>query len=246
MLSRLDRPVSRLGQQLASYREKRPTPYTPLGFDFQRPQPDYSSFERDRQRQISLSQQGTRLTQIQAFNTMQQRQQAELERLQQLAQQQIDLSGITPRFTGNIQQFYVPAGQQASGNFLHPLSGSNFRISSGYGPRSGANVAAGRISGNHTGIDFAAPTGTPIYATHSGVIQHSGWRGNYGNTIIISGGNGLQTLYAHQSRLAVNAGQQVQRGQLIGYVGSTGRSTGPHLHYEVRIGGRHVNPRGYF
>jgi murein DD-endopeptidase MepM/ murein hydrolase activator NlpD len=94
----------------------------------------------------------------------------------------------------------------------------------------------------HAGIDLAAPIGTPIYATADATVGRSEWAGGYGNLIELEHGRGIQTRYGHLTRSAVRAGQQVKRGQLIGYMGSTGRSTGSHLHYEVRIDGKAVNP----
>lgn len=97
----------------------------------------------------------------------------------------------------------------------------------------------------HNGIDIAAMRGTPVYAPADGVVTFAGDRGGYGLTVIIDHGYGIQTLYAHSSRLHVRAGQRVQRGDLLTDVGTTGVSTGPHLHYEVIINGQPVNPRAY-
>jgi murein DD-endopeptidase MepM/ murein hydrolase activator NlpD len=94
----------------------------------------------------------------------------------------------------------------------------------------------------HAGIDLASPTGTPIYATADGVIDRAEWFGGYGNMVEIDHGKGIATRYGHMSRIAAHAGEHIRRGELIGYVGSTGRSTGSHLHYEVRIDGHAVNP----
>lgn len=102
-----------------------------------------------------------------------------------------------------------------------------------------------RIRKLHTGQDIGAPTGTTIVAAKDGRVTFAGWRGGYGNCIIIDHGGGVATLYAHQSRLAAGVGAQVTQGQVIGYVGSTGASTGPHLHWEVRINGSPVNPIPY-
>lgn len=102
-----------------------------------------------------------------------------------------------------------------------------------------------RVRKLHTGQDIGAPSGTPIVAAKNGRVSFAGRRGGYGNCIIIDHGGGVATLYAHQSRLAVGAGTQVSQGQVIGYVGSTGASTGPHLHWEVRINGSPVNPIPY-
>jgi murein DD-endopeptidase MepM/ murein hydrolase activator NlpD len=98
---------------------------------------------------------------------------------------------------------------------------------------------------NHKGIDLAAPSGTPVYASADGVVGKAEWFSSYGNYIQIEHGGEMQTRYAHLSGYAVAAGEQVRKGQLIGFVGSTGRSTGPHLHYEVRVAGAAVDPTPY-
>lgn len=113
------------------------------------------------------------------------------------------------------------------------------RFTSGYGVRS--DPFRGR-SAMHAGIDLAGPVGTPIYATADGVVGRSRYAGAYGNLVEIDHGQGIQTRYGHMSRLIAREGQRVKRGDLIGLMGSTGRSTGSHLHYEVRIDGRAVNP----
>lgn len=97
----------------------------------------------------------------------------------------------------------------------------------------------------HEGVDIAAPRGTPIYAAASGTVLIAAHRGAWGNMVKIGHGYGYRTLYAHMSRRIVREGERVEKGQLIGYVGSTGRSTGPHLHYEVHVHGVPVDPRGY-
>ena len=94
----------------------------------------------------------------------------------------------------------------------------------------------------HKGIDFAAPRGTPIYAAGKGVIQYAGRKGAYGNFVLIRHNTTYSTAYAHMKSIKTAKGRRVQQGQIIGYVGSTGRSTGPHLHYEIRRSGRQVNP----
>jgi murein DD-endopeptidase MepM/ murein hydrolase activator NlpD len=118
-----------------------------------------------------------------------------------------------------------------------PVKGSNF--TSGYGVR--ADPFRGRAA-MHAGIDLAAPLGTPIYATADAVVERSEWANGYGNLVELSHGRGIQTRYGHLSKSMVRAGQRVKRGDLIALMGSTGRSTGSHLHYEVRIDGKAVNP----
>ena len=97
----------------------------------------------------------------------------------------------------------------------------------------------------HGGLDIAAPRGSPVVATASGRVVFSGWDGAFGNAVIIDHGYGYRTLYAHNAYNTVRVGDMVRRGQVIAYVGSTGRSTGPHLHYEVHVNGRRVNPWNY-
>lgn len=115
------------------------------------------------------------------------------------------------------------------------------RISSPYGIRRHPVLGVIKM---HTGIDYAAPTGTHILAPSDGVVTFTGWKGGYGNTIMLVHDNGVETLYGHMSAYVrgVNVGKRVKAGDVIGLVGSTGRSTGPHLHYEVRVNGQHVNP----
>lgn len=121
-----------------------------------------------------------------------------------------------------------------------PLEGA--ALTSGFGMRNHP-VLGGRRQ--HQGIDLAAPTGTPVYATADGVVGRADLYSSYGLFISLEHGASMETRYAHLSRLAVAAGDSVKKGDLIGYVGSTGRSTGPHLHYEVRVEGLAVNPIPY-
>ena len=116
------------------------------------------------------------------------------------------------------------------------------KLTSDYGMRTHP-VLGGRR--NHKGVDLAAPRGTPVYATAGGVVGRADWYSTYGLFVRVEHGAELETRYAHLSRLAVAAGQRVKKGDLLGYVGSTGRSTGPHLHYEVRVSGEAVNPLPY-
>ncbi len=120
-----------------------------------------------------------------------------------------------------------------------PLEQS-FNFTSGFGVRT--DPFRGRAA-LHPGVDLAAPFGTPVYATADGIVDRAEWNnGGYGNMVEIDHGHGIQTRYGHLSRYIVSDGQHVKRGQLIAYMGSTGRSTGSHLHYEVRLDGKAVNP----
>ena len=95
-------------------------------------------------------------------------------------------------------------------------------------------------------MDFSASTGTPIYATGNGTVTKAGWQSGYGRVVVINHGYGYETLYAHMNKIDVRKGQKVVRGEVIGEVGNTGKSTGPHLHYEVHVKGRVVNPVNYY
>ncbi|MEM1311019.1 MAG: peptidoglycan DD-metalloendopeptidase family protein, partial [Cyanobacteria bacterium P01_H01_bin.153] len=128
---------------------------------------------------------------------------------------------------------------RGTGVFVFPVNG---RITSGFGYRRHPILGTSRL---HAGVDFGAPSGTTIYAADSGRVIYAGWRGGYGNTVILDHGGGITTLYAHSSRLFVRVGQLVGQGQAIAAVGSTGLSTGPHLHFEVRQNGSPINPMGY-
>jgi murein DD-endopeptidase MepM/ murein hydrolase activator NlpD len=103
-----------------------------------------------------------------------------------------------------------------------------------------------RIPRFHYGMDFTAPTGTEIFATGNGIVKEAGRDAGYGNTIIIDHGYGYETMYGHLSRIMVKIGQTIKRGDIIGLVGSTGASVGPHLHYEVSKNGQKVNPQNYY
>ena len=136
--------------------------------------------------------------------------------------------------------FFDELGQSARKALLRtPIDGA--RLSSRYGRRKHPILGFNKM---HRGLDFAAPRGTPIYAAGNGTVDHAGRKGAYGKYVRIRHSNGYATAYAHMSRYArgMRRGKRVDQGQVIGYVGSTGRSTGPHLHYEIMQGGRQVNP----
>ncbi len=119
-------------------------------------------------------------------------------------------------------------------SFMRPVVGGTITSPYGY-----------RTSGFHTGLDIAIATGTPIYASASGTVKFAGTQGGYGKLVIIDHGNGYQTYYAHCSALYVSAGQTVNQGDNISAVGSTGNSTGPHVHFEIRYNGNTLNPQNY-
>jgi len=116
------------------------------------------------------------------------------------------------------------------GAMAWPVEG---RLTSPYGRRDGRT---------HRGIDVAAPVGTPVRAVRDGTVAYAGWKGGYGNTVDIAHDGGQVTRSAHQSELLVRTGEEVERGQVVGRVGTTGSSTGPHLHFEVRMGGNDLDP----
>jgi murein DD-endopeptidase MepM/ murein hydrolase activator NlpD len=128
---------------------------------------------------------------------------------------------------------------------IQPVNNKNLnRVASGFGYRVDPLYKDYRL---HAGLDFAAPSGTPIYATADGVVQAAGFNTDgYGNKVVINHGYGYQTLYGHMVRVKARVGQSVKRGEVIGYIGSTGKSTGPHCHYEVIKRGQKVDPVYYF
>jgi murein DD-endopeptidase MepM/ murein hydrolase activator NlpD len=144
----------------------------------------------------------------------------------------IDKTGLVATPQATIASVSVPSGM--------PLQDAT--LTSSFGMRTHP-VLGGRR--NHKGIDLAQPVGTPVYATADGLVGKAEWFSSYGNYIQIEHGGEMETRYAHLSGYAVTAGQFVHKGDLIGYVGTTGRSTGPHLHYEVRIAGEAVDPTPY-
>jgi murein DD-endopeptidase MepM/ murein hydrolase activator NlpD len=134
---------------------------------------------------------------------------------------------------------YRIAAQKAP--FANPVK-AVYRFTSKFGPRRDPKTGGRRM---HKGVDFAAPNGTPLYATADGVVTHAGWSSGYGRLVKIQHEFGIETRYAHMSKLRAKVGQRVSRGDRIGDMGASGRVTGVHLHYEVRVGGKAVNPMIY-
>jgi murein DD-endopeptidase MepM/ murein hydrolase activator NlpD len=130
-------------------------------------------------------------------------------------------------------------GIVGTGGWAWPTSGG---VASGFGPRLHPILGYYRM---HSGMDIGGAQGQAIWAAHDGIVSLAGWNGGYGNSVILSHGDATTTLYAHMAAFAVSPGAYVTAGQVIGYVGSTGLSTGPHLHFEVRINGGPVNPAPY-
>ncbi|WP_102407139.1 M23 family metallopeptidase [Parabacteroides bouchesdurhonensis] len=127
---------------------------------------------------------------------------------------------------------------------IQPIANKDLRrTASGYGVRIDPIYRTPRF---HAGMDFSAKVGTEIYATGNGVVTFAGWKQGYGNCLMIDHGYGYQTLYGHMSKFKARVGQKVTRGEIIGEVGNTGKSTGPHLHYEVMVHGKHDNPSKYY
>jgi murein DD-endopeptidase MepM/ murein hydrolase activator NlpD len=127
--------------------------------------------------------------------------------------------------------------RRESGGFVLPVGA---RVTSGYGTRMHPLLGHARF---HRGIDLAAVAGTPIRAAADGLVVRAGWRGGYGRQVALAHGGGLDTSYSHMSRIVAHEGDRVTRGQVIGYVGSSGLSTGPHVHFEASRGGRPIDPR---
>lgn len=148
-----------------------------------------------------------------------------------------DLNGKATQLASKKSEIEQEVKKQES--FIKPTSG---RISSPFGYRTHPVTGSYTL---HSGIDIAASSGTTVVASRNGKVVSAGYSGSYGNLIVISHGNGFETAYAHLSSIKVSVGDTVSQGQLIGKVGSTGRSTGPHLHFEIRINGTAVNPSKY-
>ncbi|GAA0095698.1 murein hydrolase activator EnvC family protein [Clostridium perfringens] len=174
---------------------------------------------------------------------------SELEELE--AEKNSELKALADRedeIEKEIQSYFTPTPtpstasttSNSSSGFIRPVASSS--ITSSYGPRVHPVTGQYKV---HTGVDFAASTGTPFVAAKDGVVTAAEYHPAYGNMVIIDHGGGFSTLYAHASQLKVSVGQKVKQGQVVSLVGSTGYSTGPHAHFEIRINGQHVNPMDY-
>jgi murein DD-endopeptidase MepM/ murein hydrolase activator NlpD len=205
--------------------------------------------------------------QIMALNAIEERYDSKAKRLRSVL---IDLGidpGRAPNFPAGMGGPFIPAPNSESGAFERqlyriniarshvermmrtlnnvpvrkPISGE-IDLTSGFGLRMDPFV---RAMAMHTGVDFRGTTGDPVRATANGRVTTAGWNGGYGKMVEIDHGNGLSTRYGHLSEILVKPGQSVRSGQIVGRVGSTGRSTGPHLHYETRVDGEAVNPQKF-
>ena len=165
------------------------------------------------------------------------RRQAEEARRQEQAEYNQRHSGSYETSEDGNYQAYVPATN--SGAMIWPITGP---ITSEFGWRSHPIFGGQRF---HSGIDIGGDYGLPIHAAQAGVVSHAGWIDGYGNTVMIEHGGGIVTLYGHNESLAVSVGQVVNQGDVIAYCGSTGNSTGPHCHFEVRLNGEPVSPYDY-
>ncbi len=162
-------------------------------------------------------------------------------------------SGLTPNLKESIDRYtflqsasfssiyhhYAYRWQSHNQPSLWPVVGV---LRSAFGARTDPFSGEGAF---HTGIDVQTPTGTPVHVAGDGVVERAGWSGRYGKLVVVDHGNGLQTYYAHLSQFAVVPGQEVRRGEVIALSGVTGHTTGPHVHYEVRLSGTPVNPYRY-
>lgn len=176
----------------------------------------------------------------------------EMERLQELVKERdSELSSLLEAQTGledeikAIQAKLAASASSASykgGEMLWPLNGYN-NLSSVFGKRT--HPISGKTK-SHNGIDIPAPAGTPVLAANSGVVISAEYSTSYGNLVVIDHGGGVLTYYAHNTKLLVSVGQTVSKGEIIATVGTTGYSTGNHLHFEVQVNGQAVDPMGYF
>lgn len=202
-------------------------------------------------RQIAFAQKITKVAQIRA-----KRAEEEIRKLglspKQFVRNDAQGGPFIPYFNGENQDprfaqmasalAYMHALEEGLNSVPSAMPAASYKLSSAFGYRRDPITGGGAM---HSGLDFKSSHGTPILAAADGIITKAGWMGGYGKTIEITHGNGLMTRYAHMSRLTAKVGQAIDRGNQIGRMGSTGRSTGTHLHFEVRHNGRAINPRKF-
>ena len=184
----------------------------------------------------------SRIEQIRARLGLDQQQALPVERFDEALQSATDRNSIAGLITANrpltLGRMLTGQGPEAIDvdTWTTPVIGP---IVSGFGQRSDPFTGEIRM---HQGIDIDAPAGAPIWAAHDGVVTFAGERGGFGKLVIVDHGDGVETYYAHQQRIDVSVGDEITAGHQLGLVGSTGRSTGPHLHFEVRVDGAPVDP----
>jgi murein DD-endopeptidase MepM/ murein hydrolase activator NlpD len=197
------------------------------------------------ERLANIAGEGTRETDFRVMTSQRAKAKQDfIKNLQLQKQRNLEFAAFAPPGS-NQQQSPVaglPPGKFSGKLSMYPLKG-DYRISSNYGPRK--HPVHGKAS-NHTGVDWAASQGTPIYAPGDGTISAARFNKIYGNQTILDLGGGYSTMFGHQSKFNVKPGQRVRAGDLIGYVGSTGWSTGPHLHFETWFNNKPVNPLSWF
>ncbi len=197
-----------------------------------------TDLESKKHRALSLQSQATaRKASIEYQQTVKERYLSQVQKDRKLYEQALDELEETSRQIETEIRKLDPWGTRPTGKLLWPVTSR--RITSSFGNRFHPILKTYRL---HTGIDLAAGTGTKIVAAEWGIVRTAVWLGGFGNAILIDHGGGIWTLYGHLSKISVKVGQTVSRGELIGLVGSTGWSTGPHLHFEVRDNGTPVNP----
>lgn len=205
----------------------------------------YQAQVEEKQREVATYQQRAEITNarnLRVRNSTDARLQTQREQMDRLSAELAALERDSREVTAMLRALQQTSkGKQRMNGRQYAVGGLPVagRITSPYGYRTHPILKTRRL---HTGVDIGAPSGTPIHAAGGGEVIWASWRGGYGNTVIIDHGGGKATLYAHMSRYNTSVGGTVAKGQVIGYVGSTGLSTGPHLHYEVRINGSPVNP----
>jgi murein DD-endopeptidase MepM/ murein hydrolase activator NlpD len=206
--------------------------------DEQRARDQLNALAGERKNLVELAdqQRQQKVTEVAEMENLSAAEEAELEQLIQQRQRELEAEREAQRRAAGIAGAIPPPTEGAPGSFSWPVSGT---ITSPFGWR--PNPFGGSPD-FHPGLDIAAPMGTTVTAAAAGTIILAQWYGGYGNFILIDHGGGVATGYGHLSAIYVSVGQQIQRGQAIGAVGSTGHSTGPHLHFEVRIAGKPVDP----